>query len=195
MSRKKPGSEKIATPEKRTIREIDKLEELLFREASSDLAAESQRVQIPVGEMQRAYPEEYKVTRKLLSGIGRFAIIASISFKQAKKISEMIHSEDEGLSSIQEILNMQPVNALTLIHLTKLERSFERSRRGRETANKKHSRPGGSREKKAELRAIWDSGKYDTRIRCAEEEYEALGIGLHTAVKYLANTPEPASRC
>jgi hypothetical protein len=191
MSRKKPGAERISVQDGRTIREID---ELLSKEVLADLAAQSQGVPRSVGEMQRAYPDEYKAVRKLLLGIGQFAVVGSISFEQAKKISAMIHSEKEGLSSIQEILNMQPVNALTLVYLVRLERSFERSRRGRENADRRHNQPGGSREKKAELRAIWASGKYDTRVRCAEEEYEALGVSLHTAVKYLTNTPEPASR-
>jgi hypothetical protein len=186
MSRKKPGVERIATQEKRTIRELD---ELLFNEGSSDLAAESQGLPAPVGEMQRAYPEAYKAAHKLLSGIGEFAVIASISFKQAKKISEMIHSENEGLSSIQEILNMQPVNALTLVHLTRLERS-RNSRAGADKKNMRH------REIKKQVLEMWASGQYRTHSACALKACEKYSgkVSYDTAIKYLRGAPKPASR-
>jgi hypothetical protein len=181
MSRKKTG----AARDGRTIGEID---ELLSQEVLRDLEAESQGAIPSVGEMQRAYPEAYMTARQLLSAIGQFAVVASISFKQAERISAMIHSEEEGLSSIQEILNMQPVTALTLVHLARLERKH----RAKDAASVRHSQPGGSREKKEQLRTIWDSGKYDTRERCAEEEHEALGVSFHTALKYLRGTPKPS---
>ena len=56
-----------------------------------------------------------------------------------------------------------------------------------------HSKPGGSREKKAEIRSIWASGKYSDRNACAEQECEALGMAFSTARKALTNTPDPAS--
>ena len=57
-----------------------------------------------------------------------------------------------------------------------------------------HDRPGGSRDKKKQIRAIWASGKYSSRTRCAEEECAALDMSYDAARKALTNTPDP-SRC
>ena len=47
--------------------------------------------------------------------------------------------------------------------------------------------------KKEKIRAIWASGKYDNRDRCAEEEFRALGVSYSFARKALRNTPDPAT--
>ena len=62
--------------------------------------------------------------------------------------------------------------------------------RAQSAAAARHRRPGGSREKQERIRAIWASGKYTTRDRCAEEEYLALGMSFSTARKALKNTPD-----
>jgi hypothetical protein len=54
-----------------------------------------------------------------------------------------------------------------------------------------HSKPGGSRDKKMQIRELWGSGKYSSRDRCAEEECAALGMSFSTARKALRGTPEP----
>lgn len=58
-------------------------------------------------------------------------------------------------------------------------------------AEARHSKPGGSRDIKAQMLALWASGKYTTRERCAEEECAALGIPYSTARKALVNAPNP----
>lgn len=58
-------------------------------------------------------------------------------------------------------------------------------------ANARHNRPGGSRDKHRQIRELWASGKYSTRDRCAEEEYEALGMSLSAARRALRNSPKP----
>lgn len=58
-------------------------------------------------------------------------------------------------------------------------------------AEARHSKPGGSRDIKAKMLALWASGKYTTRERCAEEECAALGIPYSTARKALVNAPAP----
>jgi hypothetical protein len=165
-------------------------EYLLLKEAARDLEAESRGVPIPIGEMQRTRPNEYKAARELAMTFVNFAAQAALSMDQAKKISLLIHSKDEGLSSIQDVLNMQPVNALTLMHLVRLERKHT----AKKSADAKHDKPGGSRDKKAEIRKIWASEKYDNRDLCAEEEHGAVGVSLSTARKYLRGTPNPPSR-
>ena len=112
MDKKRRALKGVAMQEMRTAEEI---EALLFKEAVCDLAAESQGVLVPVGEIQRDWPEEYKAIREFASKFGEWMISAALSIKQAKRISTMLHSEDEGLSSIQDVLNLQPVNDLTLL--------------------------------------------------------------------------------
>lgn len=59
-------------------------------------------------------------------------------------------------------------------------------------ADARHSRPGGSRDKQAAIKAAWASGIYGDRDLCATEEYEALGFGAWgTARRALRNTPDP----
>lgn len=57
-----------------------------------------------------------------------------------------------------------------------------------------HDKPGGSRDKQRQIRAIWASGKYSSRDLCAEQECAALNMSISVARRALNNTPEP-SRC
>ena len=66
-----------------------------------------------------------------------------------------------------------------------------RSQIAREAANARHDRPGGTRDRQQQIRAIWATGKYTSRDRCAEEECAALEMSFSTARKALRNTPEP----
>lgn len=62
----------------------------------------------------------------------------------------------------------------------------------REKANVLHSLPGGSRDKREQIREIWASGKYSSRSVCAEQECAALDMSYDTARKALRKTPDPA---
>jgi hypothetical protein len=64
--------------------------------------------------------------------------------------------------------------------------------RGQKAANALHDKPGGSNEKKAAIRAIWASGKFDKRDVCAEQECGALNMSFSAARKALRNMPKPA---
>lgn len=57
-----------------------------------------------------------------------------------------------------------------------------RKQQAKAAADALHSKPGGSRDVREQMRAIWASGKYTTRDRCAEEECGALGISFSTLV-------------
>lgn len=61
-------------------------------------------------------------------------------------------------------------------------------------ANALHDKPGGSRDKKRQIREIWASGKYTSRDLCAEQECAALNMSISVARRALYKTPEP-SRC
>lgn len=63
---------------------------------------------------------------------------------------------------------------------------------GRLAANVRHSKPGGSREKRRVIQDIWKTGKYTNRDICAEQECAALGMSFSTARKALRGTPDPA---
>ena len=63
--------------------------------------------------------------------------------------------------------------------------------RGKAAADARHSRPGGSREKRNAIQAEWASGNYASRDRCAEENCAALGIAFSTARNALKNQPAP----
>ncbi|SAL19331.1 hypothetical protein AWB71_00925 [Caballeronia peredens] len=67
----------------------------------------------------------------------------------------------------------------------------EKSEAARKAANAKHGKPGGSRDKADQIRAIWASGKYSTREICAEQECGALDMSFSTARRALRGTPEP----
>lgn len=61
----------------------------------------------------------------------------------------------------------------------------------RAAANARHSKPGGSRDKRQQIRDIWSSGKYRSRDICAEQECAALGVSFSSARKALRGTPDP----
>ena len=62
---------------------------------------------------------------------------------------------------------------------------------GKHAADRRHSQPGGSRDKRENIRTIWASGKYSSRDICAEQECAALGMSFSVARKALRNTPAP----
>ena len=62
---------------------------------------------------------------------------------------------------------------------------------GKKAAEARHSKPGGSREKRAKIQELWASGKYQSRDICVEQEAAALGMSLSTARKALIGTPDP----
>ncbi len=66
------------------------------------------------------------------------------------------------------------------------------SKLGRLAADIRHSKPGGSREKRQMMIDIWMSGKYTSRDICAEQECDALGMSFSAARKALRGTPDPS---
>ena len=66
------------------------------------------------------------------------------------------------------------------------------SNRGRMNAEIRHSQPGGSREKQAQIKAAWASGNYSSRDICAEQECAGLDMSFSVARKALRNTPNPS---
>ena len=63
-----------------------------------------------------------KVPQEFLDFASIF-ITAQSGFKQAIQLSDMLHSDQHGLSSIQEFLNENPLNSLSLMNLISIERA------------------------------------------------------------------------
>ena len=58
--------------------------------------------------------------------------------------------------------------------------------------NARHDQPGGSRDKKRQIRERWATGNFDSRRLCAEEEWEAIGYSSEGAArKALQGAPDP----
>jgi len=70
-----------------------------------------------------------------------------------------------------------------------VDRAKEASAKARKSANDRHEKPGGSKDKRARMREAWWSGKYRTRVECALAEFGPLKISFDTAQKALRNIP------
>lgn len=67
------------------------------------------------------------------------------------------------------------------------------SNKGRRNAEIRHSQTGGSREKQAQIKVAWASGKFASRDICADQESAGLNMSPSTARKALRNTPNPTA--
>lgn len=69
--------------------------------------------------------------------------------------------------------------------------SKQNKQRSKHAADVRHNQSGGSRDKQAQIRAIWASGKYTSKDICAEQECASLNMAFSTARKALRNIPKP----
>lgn len=130
--------------------------------------------------------------------VGAFVLTQAAATKAAGLLSEMLHSDTESLSSIQQHLDEHPLEALALVRLIGLERERGAGQIERATHHKMSSSGGKKRvlnegyaAKREQIRAAWASGKFATRQLCAEQEHDAIGMSFETARKALRNTPDP----
>lgn len=100
---------------------------LLFVEAAHDLDLESRGTPVPIGEMQRAHPEQYQNARKFINRWGESVKNVEISREQARKLSEILHSENGWIGSLPDVRNESsqgsPLNIALLEHLVAFERN------------------------------------------------------------------------
>ena len=66
-----------------------------------------------------------------------------------------------------------------------------RKQTAKAAANARHNQPGGSRDKRRQIREIWATGKYSSRDICAEEKCAALRMSFSAARKALRNVAKP----
>lgn len=148
--------------EQRNLSYDDLLNEAAYYKIWSELVEEAYNTE---NEMRKAYKQ---VVDKLLTALPIY--------------------EDQNIKNIEQISEA----ALKDVHQALSEgRSIERKLKATHAANVRHSKPGGSRDLKEKIQAIWATGKYTSRDICAEQECSALGISFSTARKALINTPDP----
>lgn len=75
--------------------------------------------------------------------------------------------------------------------LLKAHMQVSASKRGKKAADQRHGQPGGSRDKREKILALWLSGKYSSKDRCAEEECAGLEMSFSSARKALRGAPDP----
>ena len=97
------------------------------------------------------------------------------------------HLED-ALQAVEAILGTAPQMFNLGLKVSKVAASG----RGKNAANARHAKPGGTRSKAEAVRIAWASGKYSSRDVCAEQECAALGMSFSSARKALRGTAPPA---
>jgi hypothetical protein len=69
-----------------------------------------------------------------------------------------------------------------------------RSEMARHAAEARHSQPGGSRDKREQVREEWASGQYNSRDDCAEKVHEKIGLSFSVARDALKNEPNHSNK-
>lgn len=82
-------------------------------------------------------------------------------------------------------LEENPPSPETLAIALMLGHEKYESAKGRNAANERHAKPGGSRDKANKIREIWASGKYSNRDLCATEECDHLEMSWSAARRAL----------
>jgi hypothetical protein len=107
-----------------------------------------------------------------------------IQIKEIPEVTQAQVNEVNALMSVEESLEKMRQLGFT-------QAAYISSNHGRLAAEANHNKPNGSRDKRDKIRAIWASGKFSTRDRCAEEECGSLGMSFATARKSLRGQPNP----
>ena len=139
-------------------------------------------------------------TITLIHSMTRMATVVEQATVEAQEILKLLDTGD-----MADFQNLAPVSGMTVLALcTSLDDEIiakakeiaktTLSARNKRSADIRHNRPGGAREKADNIRIIWASGKYDTRDTCAEQECGYLGMSFSSARKALRKTPSPTKK-
>lgn len=109
-----------------------------------------------------------------------FDALQQLAEDQERNINKMA---DEAMTALQ----LAERNVLQRVQM-----QVHASRRGKKAAEQRHSRPGGSREKREKIRAVWSSGKYSSKDLCAEQECAGLEMSFSSARRALRGAPNPS---
>jgi len=118
-----------------------------------------------------------KQNSKLLKLVG-------IQIKEMPEVTQAEVSEIDGLMSLDESLEK-------VKQLGHTQAAYLNHHRAKLAAEANHNKPGGSRERQAMIRAIWASGKFQSKDLCAEQECAGLGMSFAAARRALRNQPKP----
>jgi hypothetical protein len=91
------------------------------------------------------------------------------------------------------VIQDNPIDVYTLVSILNKAVKLTTSKMARIAANVGHSKPGKSQDLKRQMQAKWAEGNYDSRDRCADQEYESIGYNsFKTARNALLKTPNPS---
>jgi hypothetical protein len=103
-------------------------------------------------------------------------------------LNALLESASPTPEDVLSLLSGEPPNLSKVLADTRDRQTTRFAKRG---ADAKHAPYKNKRER---LRAKFATGKYSSKMECAENEHEKLGIGYSTAIDYLKNEPKPIHR-
>lgn len=118
-------------------------------------------------------------------------LAAHAAYKSEAEALYQVAGPDARLIDVETHVKANPPSAGAIAYLIGVARDALLSEKAKHAADQGHSLPGKSRDRRTQIQAIWASGKYTSRDRCAEEECGALGMSFATARKSLRGTPNP----
>lgn len=106
------------------------------------------------------------------------------------KVFEVLRGGKAAVSDLGALIDAQ-AGMIELLKSQLVGNSRLKTDWGKLGADTLHSRPDGSREKRAKVLEAWATGRYPNKDICAEKEAERLEISFSTARKALRNAPAP----
>lgn len=144
---------------------------------------------------EEAFLREFLTFDDAVSLLAAYRVFAEYSKASMARVREMAQEFSE-----RQVRGVDEISALALKAIDDSEATWAKevasraatTNRAKAAADALHNKPGGNREKRDAIRAIWASGKYSSRAICAEQECAGLGMSFDAARKALRNTPDPA---
>jgi len=130
-------------------------------------------------------PADYRA-KLMTDARDHLALLRDLKKPEPPKTNALVIAVAKSLRvSLQQLEPLDP--ALMRFAAERAVRVVEANLQQREALNTRHSKPGGSRDKKARMLAEWQSKKYKTKLECAEKAGPAIGLGLEAAKNALRN--------
>ena len=131
---------------------------------------------------------------KVLKAFANHRLMADYAVLLLYQASEALVLKEPDIALAREILDLGILTIQTqrIAFFQATNAGFEISKRratnqGKVGANALHDKEGGSRWKQNEIKRLWQTGKYSSRDRCAEEECGGLDMSYSAARKALRN--------
>lgn len=124
-----------------------------------------------------------KVPQEFLDCAARLGLLAVKGMKstsKASQLSEMIHSHENGLSSIQEYLNEHPITAFELLNLITLERAKGESELERAIKSKNSNQRDHQVWKRETVKPKWDEWQQQPELYKSKKAFAANMLSLES---------------